>query len=84
MFQREPWAIRVVAVGAVAGLVVGSVFPAPLASIPHHNHAESVLHEDFPLARLVPWVNRGSSFVAVVARAATRQLLVDALFPGDS
>ena len=77
-------AIGVVAIDAVAGLVVGSVFPAPLPSIPHHNHPGSAMHEGFPLARLVPWVYRGSSFVVVAARAAIRLLPVNTLFCGGA
>ena len=85
MFQRAASAIGVVAGGAVAGLVVGSVFLALLASIQHHNHPGSAMHEDFPLARLVPWVHRGSSFVVVaVARAAIRLLPVNTLFCGGA
>ena len=54
MFERAASAIGVVAIDAVAGLVVGSVLPALLASIPHHSHPGSAMHEDFSPARLVP------------------------------
>ena len=86
-FKVHLSAIGVVAVGAVAGLVVGLVFPAPLLPlIPNHNRAVSAMHEDLPLARLVPRVDCGLSFVGVVvaASAATRLPPVNTLFFGGA
>ena len=87
VFERAPLAIGVVAVGVVAGLVVGSVFPALLASIPHHSHPGSAMHGDFPPTRLISSLDRSLSFVVVVvvaARAAIRLLPVKTLFCGGA